>query len=49
MVSLTRRIPDEPKKDFEEAEIKISEITRKALEKEVQRMQAQRHPYKVRK
>lgn len=42
MASVTVRIPDELKKELEEAGVKISEITRKALEKEVERIKTER-------
>ena len=42
MVSITVRIPDELKKDLEDTGVKISEVTRKALENEVKRIQEQR-------
>ena len=42
MVSITVRIPDELKKELEDTGVKISEVTRKALENEVKRIQEQR-------
>ena len=42
MASITVRIPDELKKELEDTGVKISEVTRKALENEVKRIQEQR-------
>lgn len=39
MASITVRIPDELKKELEDTGVKISEVTRKALENEVKRIQ----------
>jgi len=39
MASITVRIPDELKKQLEETGVKISQVTRKALENEVRRIQ----------
>jgi len=39
MASITVRIPDELKKELKDTGIKISEVTRKALENEVKRIQ----------
>ncbi len=42
MASITVRIPDELKKELQETGINISEVTRKALEAEVKKIQEQR-------
>ena len=42
MASITVRIPDELKKELEDTGVKISQVTRKALENEVKRIQEQR-------
>ena len=42
MASITVRIPDELKKELQEIGINISEVTRKALEAEVKKIQEQR-------
>ena len=42
MASITVRIPDELKKQLQETGINISEVTRKALEAEVKKIQEQR-------
>ncbi len=39
MASITVRIPDELKKELEDTGVKISKVTRKALENEVKRIQ----------
>ena len=39
MASITVRIPDELKKQLEDTGVKISQVTRKALENEVKRIQ----------
>ena len=39
MASITVRIPDELKKELEDTGVKISQVTRKALENEVKRIQ----------
>ncbi len=42
MASITVRIPDELKKELEDTGVKISEVTRKALENEVRRIQEEK-------
>ncbi len=42
MASITVRIPPELKKELNEAGVNISEITRKALEEEVRKIQLQK-------
>ena len=39
MASITVRIPDELKKELEDTGVKISQVTRRALENEVKRIQ----------
>ena len=42
MASITVRIPNELKKELEDTGVKISEVTRKALENEVRRIQEEK-------
>ena len=42
MASITVRIPNELKKELEDTGVKISEVTRKALENEVKRIQEEK-------
>jgi post-segregation antitoxin (ccd killing protein) len=42
MASITVRISDEPKKELQDSGVKISEVTRKAIRAEVERIQEQR-------
>lgn len=42
MASITVRIPDQLKKELQETGINISEVTRRALEAEVKKIQEQR-------
>lgn len=42
MASITVRIPDELKKEVEDADVEIDEVTRRALEEEVERIKAER-------